>query len=66
MWVRGYPIGCKLIVRCRAGHLFTAIWVPSASVKALQLGWVSAPSGAAPPGRSGGKALACQCFRKDL
>jgi hypothetical protein len=40
MWARGYPIGGKLIVRCRDGHLFTTIWVPSASVKALRLGWV--------------------------
>jgi hypothetical protein len=40
MWVRGYPIGGNLIVRCRQGHLFTTLWVPSASVKALRLGWV--------------------------
>ena len=40
MWARGYPIGGRLIVRCRDGHLFTTIWVPSASVKALRLGWV--------------------------
>jgi hypothetical protein len=35
MWARGYPIGGNLIVRCRHGHLFTTLWVPSASVKAL-------------------------------
>jgi hypothetical protein len=40
MWTRGYPIGGNLIVRCREGHLFTTLWVPSASVKALRLGWV--------------------------
>ena len=40
LWARGYPIGGKLIVRCRDGHLFTTIWVPSASVKALRFGWV--------------------------
>jgi len=40
MWARGYPIGGRLIVRCRDGHLFTTLWVPSASVKALRLGWV--------------------------
>ena len=40
LWARGYPIGGKLIVRCRDGHLFTTLWVPSASVKALRLGWV--------------------------
>jgi hypothetical protein len=39
MWARGYPLGGDLIVRCREGHLFTTIWVPSASVKALRLGW---------------------------
>ncbi len=26
-------------VRCSAGHLFTTIWVPLASVKAVRLGW---------------------------
>ena len=26
-------------VRCAAGHLFTTIWVPLASVKAVRLGW---------------------------
>ena len=25
-------------VRCRAGHLFTTIWIPLASLKALRLG----------------------------
>jgi hypothetical protein len=37
---RGLPIGGNLVVRCREGHLFTTIWVPSASVKALRLGWL--------------------------
>jgi hypothetical protein len=37
---RGYSgIGGNTIVRCRRGHLFTTIWVPGASVKALRLGW---------------------------
>lgn len=40
MWLRGYPIGGNLIVRCRDGHLFTTLWVPSASIKSLRLGWV--------------------------
>lgn len=40
MRARGYPIGGNLIVRCRDGHLFTTLWVPSASIKALRLGWV--------------------------
>ena len=26
-------------VRCSAGHLFTTIWVPLASLKAMRLGW---------------------------
>lgn len=40
MRTRGYPIGGNLIVRCRRGHLFTTLWIPGASVKALRLGWV--------------------------
>jgi hypothetical protein len=36
---RGYPMGGNVIVRCRRGHLFTTIWVPLASLKALRLGW---------------------------
>jgi hypothetical protein len=39
MKLRGYPIGGKLIVRCRQGHLFTTIWIPGASLKAIRLGW---------------------------
>jgi hypothetical protein len=35
----GYRLGNDTIVRCRAGHLFTTIWVPLASVKAIRLGW---------------------------
>lgn len=27
------------LVRCSAGHLFTTIWVPLGSLKALRLGW---------------------------
>ena len=30
--------GGDTIVRCREGHLFTTIWVPGASVKAVRLG----------------------------
>lgn len=40
MRARGYPIGGNLIVRCRRGHLFTTLWIPGASFKALRLGWV--------------------------
>ena len=36
---RGYNMGGNLVVRCRQGHLFTTIWVPGASLKALRLGW---------------------------
>ena len=37
---RGYSgLGGKTIVRCRQGHLFTTIWVPGASLKAVRLGW---------------------------
>jgi hypothetical protein len=39
LWVRARRIGGNVIVRCRAGHLFTTIWIPAASVKALRLGW---------------------------
>ena len=35
---RGYKLGPNTIVRCRAGHLFTTIWIPGASVKAIRLG----------------------------
>jgi hypothetical protein len=36
---RGYGFGGNVVVRCRRGHLFTTIWVPGASLKALRLGW---------------------------
>ena len=31
--------GGETIVRCRAGHVFTTIWIPGASFKAVRLGW---------------------------
>jgi len=35
----GYSgIGGATIVRCRAGHLFTTLWVPGVSLKAVRLG----------------------------
>jgi hypothetical protein len=37
--LRGLPMGGKLIVRCRQGHLFTTFWFPGVSLKALRLGW---------------------------
>jgi hypothetical protein len=39
MKARGYPIGGNLIVRCRRGHLFTTLWIPGVSIKAIRLGW---------------------------
>lgn len=36
---RGYKLGGNVVVRCRQGHLFTTIWIPGASVKALRLGF---------------------------
>ena len=35
---RGYGIGGETIVRCSDGHLFTTLWVPGASFKAVRLG----------------------------
>jgi hypothetical protein len=35
----GYRVGRNTVVRCRAGHVFTTIWIPGVSVKALRLGW---------------------------
>jgi hypothetical protein len=35
----GYSgMGGDTIVRCRAGHLFTTLWVPGASLKSIRLG----------------------------
>jgi hypothetical protein len=31
--------GGHIVVRCREGHLFTTLWIPGVSVKALRLGW---------------------------
>jgi hypothetical protein len=36
---RGYNMGGNVVVRCRQGHLFTTIWVPGVTFKALKLGW---------------------------
>ena len=35
---RGYDIGGETIVRCRQGHLFTTVWLPGGSLKAVRLG----------------------------
>jgi hypothetical protein len=37
---RGYGVGGRTAVRCRDGHLFTTIWIPGGSLKAIRLGWV--------------------------
>lgn len=34
----GHPVGGNIIVRCRQGHLFTTLWIPGASLKAIRLG----------------------------
>lgn len=36
---RGHLGGANTVVRCRAGHLFTTLWIPGASLKAVRLGW---------------------------
>jgi hypothetical protein len=36
---RGYSIGGECVVRCVQGHLFTTIWLPGGSIKAIRLGW---------------------------
>ncbi|CUU57691.1 hypothetical protein Ga0074812_11438 [Parafrankia irregularis] len=37
---RGYAVGGRTIVRCRQGHLFTTVWIPGVSLKAIRLGWL--------------------------
>lgn len=38
--LRGYrPIGGRVVVRCRSGHLYTTTWLPLGSLKALRFGW---------------------------
>jgi len=39
MWLRGYPLGGNLVVRCQEGHLFRTLWIPGVSLKALRFGW---------------------------
>lgn len=38
LWFRTRRVGGHLIVRCRAGHLFSTLWIPGASAKSLKLG----------------------------
>lgn len=35
---QGYSFGRNVPVRCRQGHLYTTMWIPGASLKALRLG----------------------------
>ena len=37
LWLRGYW-GGNVVVRCRDGHLFTTLWFPGVSLKALRMG----------------------------
>ena len=39
LWLHGYPIGGRLVVRCRRGHLFTTLWIPGVSVKSARFLW---------------------------
>jgi hypothetical protein len=39
LWLGGYPLGGRVVVRCRQGHLFTTLWIPGVSVKAVRLLW---------------------------
>ncbi|HWE80524.1 MAG TPA: hypothetical protein VG265_02650 [Gaiellaceae bacterium] len=35
---RGSLLGAGIVVRCRCGHVFTTIWLPGVSLKAIRLG----------------------------
>jgi hypothetical protein len=37
---KGYRVNGEVFVRCREGHLFTTIWIPGMSLKAVRLGWI--------------------------
>lgn len=34
---RGYSVGGNTPVRCRAGHLYTTLWIPGVNLKAIDL-----------------------------
>lgn len=36
---RGSLLRMDTVVRCRDGHIFTTLWVPGVSIKAVRLGW---------------------------
>ena len=35
---RGSWLDANTVVRCRSGHLFTTLWIPGGSLKAIRLG----------------------------
>ncbi len=39
LWLRTSQIGGNVVVRCNRGHLFTTLWIPGASLKALRFVW---------------------------
>jgi hypothetical protein len=39
LWLRTSRVAGNVVVRCRAGHLFTTIWLPGVSLKSLRFGW---------------------------
>jgi hypothetical protein len=45
LWLRSSRIGGNVVVRCRERHLFTTIWIPGASVKALRWRFQRCPVG---------------------
>ena len=36
---RGSLFAVQTVVRCRQGHVFTTLWIPGLSFKAIRLGW---------------------------
>jgi hypothetical protein len=39
LWLRTSRVAGNVVVRCRAGHLFTTIWLPGVSLKSLRFVW---------------------------
>jgi hypothetical protein len=39
LWLQSRRLAGNVIARCSHGHLFTTLWIPGASVKALRLVW---------------------------
>lgn len=35
----GYTFGRDVVVKCRAGHVFSTSWIPGGSLKSVRLGW---------------------------